>query len=47
MHRIRERREKHVLREAMKGLLPKVLYEREKFAFMAPPRTPIPANGHR
>lgn len=37
MHRIRERREKHVLREAMKGLLPKVLYEREKFAFMAPP----------
>lgn len=37
LHRIRERREKHVLREAMKGLLPKVLYEREKFAFMAPP----------
>jgi asparagine synthase (glutamine-hydrolysing) len=26
-----------VLREAMKGVLPKVLYEREKFAFMAPP----------
>ena len=35
--RIRGRREKYVLREAMKGLLPKVLYEREKFAFMAPP----------
>ena len=26
-----------LLREAMKGLLPTVLYEREKFAFMAPP----------
>ncbi|MGR6034868.1 MAG: asparagine synthase (glutamine-hydrolyzing) [Candidatus Nitrosoglobus sp.] len=35
--RIRERKEKYVLREAMRGLLPKVLYEREKFAFMAPP----------
>lgn len=35
--RIRERKEKYVLREAMKGLLPQVLYEREKFAFMAPP----------
>ena len=31
------RTEKYVLREAMKGLLPTVLYEREKFAFMAPP----------
>lgn len=29
--------EKYVLREAMKGLLPEVLYKREKFAFMAPP----------
>jgi asparagine synthase (glutamine-hydrolysing) len=29
--------EKYVLREAMKGLLPKSLYERQKFAFMAPP----------
>ncbi len=37
IHRIKQRKEKHVLREAMKGLLPKVLYEREKFAFMAPP----------
>jgi len=35
--RIRGRTEKHVLREAMKGLLPDVLYRREKFAFMAPP----------
>jgi len=29
--------EKYVLREAMAGLLPEVLYRREKFAFMAPP----------
>jgi asparagine synthase (glutamine-hydrolysing) len=29
--------EKFVLREAMKQLLPAVLYERQKFAFMAPP----------
>jgi asparagine synthase (glutamine-hydrolysing) len=36
-HRIKGRVEKYVLREAMKGLLPTVLYEREKFAFMAPP----------
>lgn len=35
--RIRDGVEKWVLREAMKGVLPKVLYEREKFAFMAPP----------
>lgn len=35
--RIKGRVEKYVLREAMKGLLPQVLYEREKFAFMAPP----------
>ncbi len=35
--RIKGRIEKYVLREAMKGLLPNVLYEREKFAFMAPP----------
>ncbi len=35
--RIKGRTEKYVLREAMKGLLPKSLYEREKFAFMAPP----------
>ena len=35
--RIKNGREKHVLREAMKGVLPEVLYNREKFAFMAPP----------
>jgi len=35
--RIKGKREKWVLREAMRGLLPQVLYEREKFAFMAPP----------
>jgi asparagine synthase (glutamine-hydrolysing) len=35
--RIKGNTEKYVLREAMRGLLPKVLYEREKFAFMAPP----------
>jgi len=37
--RIREMREKWVLREAMREVLPRVLYEREKFAFMAPPAT--------
>ena len=35
--RIKGRTEKYVLREAMRGILPKVLYERQKFAFMAPP----------
>lgn len=35
--RIKNGTEKYVLREAMKGVLPRVLYEREKFAFMAPP----------
>ncbi|MDX1605904.1 MAG: asparagine synthase C-terminal domain-containing protein, partial [Candidatus Competibacterales bacterium] len=35
--RIRGNTEKWVLREAMKGVLPEVLYKREKFAFMAPP----------
>ena len=37
--RIRDMCEKWVLREAMRGVLPRVLYEREKFAFMAPPAT--------
>lgn len=37
LHRIKGGTEKYVLREAMKGVLPKVLYERQKFAFMAPP----------
>lgn len=44
--RIREHegglREKWVLREAMRQVLPPVLYEREKFAFMAPPATVRP-----
>jgi asparagine synthase (glutamine-hydrolysing) len=35
--RIKGKTEKYVLREAMRGLLPEVLYRREKFAFMAPP----------
>jgi asparagine synthase (glutamine-hydrolysing) len=35
--RIKGPTEKYVLREAMKGLLPTSLYERQKFAFMAPP----------
>jgi asparagine synthase (glutamine-hydrolysing) len=35
--RIKGNIEKWVLREAVKGILPKVLYNREKFAFMAPP----------
>jgi asparagine synthase (glutamine-hydrolysing) len=36
-YRIRGNTEKWVLREAVKGVLPEVLYKREKFAFMAPP----------
>ncbi|UXP31694.1 asparagine synthase (glutamine-hydrolyzing) [Reichenbachiella agarivorans] len=36
-YRIKGNTEKWVLREAMKDILPKVLYEREKFAFMSPP----------
>ena len=35
--RIKGNTEKWVLREAMKDILPEVLYKREKFAFMAPP----------
>ena len=35
--RIKGNIEKHVLREAVKGVLPEILYRREKFAFMAPP----------
>ncbi len=42
-YRIRGITEKWVLREAMKGVLPRVLYEREKFAFMAPPAHTDPA----
>ncbi len=36
-NRIRGNIEKWVLREAVRGVLPEVLYKREKFAFMAPP----------
>src|SRR5690606_36750847 len=36
-YRIYSNIEKWVLREAMKNILPEVLYKREKFAFMAPP----------
>ncbi|MBU2913096.1 asparagine synthase (glutamine-hydrolyzing) [Reichenbachiella agariperforans] len=36
-YRIKGNTEKWVLREAMKDILPTVLYEREKFAFMSPP----------
>ncbi len=35
--RIRDGVEKWVLREAMRNVLPKELYKKEKFAFMAPP----------
>ncbi len=35
--RIKGNIEKHVLREAVRGVLPEVLYKREKFSFMAPP----------
>lgn len=35
--RIRGNIEKWVLREAVRGVLPDILYKREKFAFMAPP----------
>ncbi|HHP7242220.1 MAG TPA: asparagine synthase (glutamine-hydrolyzing) [Cyclobacteriaceae bacterium] len=35
--RVKGNIEKWVLREAMKDILPEVLYKREKFAFMAPP----------
>ena len=41
-YRIHGQTEKWVLREAMRGILPKVLYEREKFAFMAPPSNTDP-----
>jgi asparagine synthase (glutamine-hydrolysing) len=35
--RIRDRKDKYILRETMRHILPKTLYERQKFAFMAPP----------
>lgn len=36
-YRIKGNIEKYVLREAVRGVLPDILYKREKFAFMAPP----------
>ncbi|MEL6183203.1 MAG: asparagine synthase (glutamine-hydrolyzing) [Myxococcota bacterium] len=45
--RIKDGTEKYVLREAMKGILPRVLYEREKFAFMAPPSSTDPEKAAR
>ena len=42
--RIRGNTEKWVLREAMRGVLPEILYRREKFAFMAPPGHKEPKN---
>lgn len=36
-YRIKDETEKWVLKEAVKDVVPKTLYEREKFAFMAPP----------
>lgn len=35
--RIRDRKDKYILRETMRDILPQTLYERQKFAFMAPP----------
>ena len=35
--RFRDRKDKYILRETMKALLPETLYKRQKFAFMAPP----------
>ena len=35
--RLRGHQDKYILREMMRPLLPKALYERQKFAFMAPP----------
>lgn len=45
--RIKNGTEKWVLREAMKGILPTRLYEREKFAFMAPPSGTDPEKQRR
>ncbi|MEM9448490.1 MAG: asparagine synthase (glutamine-hydrolyzing) [Cyanobacteria bacterium P01_E01_bin.6] len=41
--RLRGRRDKHILRETMRDLLPETLYNRQKFAFMAPPAHTDPA----
>ncbi|MDJ0703415.1 MAG: asparagine synthase (glutamine-hydrolyzing) [Leptolyngbyaceae cyanobacterium MO_188.B28] len=41
--RLRGRRDKYILRETMRELLPETLYNRQKFAFMAPPAHTDPA----
>ncbi|MEQ9823246.1 MAG: asparagine synthase (glutamine-hydrolyzing) [Puniceicoccaceae bacterium] len=46
-YRIKGNTEKWVLREAVKGVLPEVLYKREKFAFMAPPAHTDPSKKRR
>jgi asparagine synthase (glutamine-hydrolysing) len=46
-YRIRNGREKWVLREAVRHILPHVLYQRRKFAFMAPPAHRSPARVDR
>lgn len=40
--RLRGRQDKYILRETMRPLLPPALYERQKFAFMAPPSHTAP-----
>jgi asparagine synthase (glutamine-hydrolysing) len=40
-YRICDGIEKWALREAMRGVLPRSIYEREKFAFLAPPSGPL------
>ncbi|MBE9063235.1 asparagine synthase (glutamine-hydrolyzing) [cf. Phormidesmis sp. LEGE 11477] len=41
--RFRDQKDKYILRETMKELLPETLYNRQKFAFMAPPAHTDPA----
>ncbi|NEP17523.1 MAG: asparagine synthase (glutamine-hydrolyzing) [Leptolyngbya sp. SIO4C1] len=41
--RFRDRKDKYILRETMRALLPDTLYKRQKFAFMAPPAHTDPA----
>lgn len=41
--RFRDQKDKYILRETMKALLPETLYNRQKFAFMAPPAHTDPA----
>ncbi|NEQ32366.1 MAG: asparagine synthase (glutamine-hydrolyzing) [Leptolyngbya sp. SIO4C5] len=41
--RFRDQKDKYILRETMRALLPETLYKRQKFAFMAPPAHTDPA----